>query len=137
MIRDITNPNDPRHGSLAGYRAHERAKHKPCDKCLVPRREQARKYAKPATSPCSICGTRCRSKIGVCKDCQRAANVGDAEVPKCANDCGRVTHRPSGLCRRCDDGYATELHDSDLLLDGWWVTAKSANGWLVRQWVAA
>ncbi len=50
----------PRHGSVAGYRRHQKANEPPCDECLAATREHWRKYKRRVRrppSPPSPCGT--------------------------------------------------------------------------------
>lgn len=127
---DIRDPADPRHGTAAGYRAHQYAKHTACAPCRAGRLEQARQYANPPNVACAGCGITCRSIDGVCRSCQQATAKGLTNAPRCRGGCGRSTQRPCGLCRRCE-AASQPLSEDDLLLDGWWVRDG-----LTLRWVA-
>lgn len=47
-MKDITNPDDPRHGTYAGARAHKRANHPICEPCREARNNHDRARRKAA-----------------------------------------------------------------------------------------
>lgn len=126
------SPDDPRHGTHAGYRAHQRAKSKPCTPCKTARRDYERdKYPDERPGPCTSCGATCRSKIGLCRDCQAAG--GTQEAKPCSAGCGSLTSRSGGVCRWCaPEREPVVLTEDDLLLDGWWIRKG-----LTLKWVTA
>lgn len=132
-MRDIRDPNDPRHGTYRGWQAHHRAKGAPaCDPCTRAHREYNAKYdlGRPEV-PCQICGTRCRSRYALCATCRADLRLGQDEPVKCV-ECGTYTITRGDHCSYCRNYGAGTLTDADLLLDGWWVRKG-----LTLRWVAA
>lgn len=72
MIRDITNPDDPRHGTYNGYRAHDRENDEPCPACLKGRAAYEReRYDRRKARPCVRCGRSVRSRSDLCAACKK------------------------------------------------------------------
>lgn len=130
-------PDDPRHGTTAGYQAHLTAGVKMCDPCAKAARAYRTKHRRPF-EPCRSCAKPCQSRSGLCIAC-RPRSEEDRRVRPCTQ-CGAKTKAKSGMCATCRPERAkptarrkprpTELAESDLLLDGWWVSDGRTQRWV-------
>lgn len=81
--RGIRDPEDPRHGTAAGYRAHRRADHTACDACREADSEYRRQSRLGIRSPRPpiLCGTpqgyarHIRNDEDACDECREAARL--------------------------------------------------------------
>lgn len=72
------DPDDERHGTTAGHKAHRRAKEKPCEPCRRAMNEHKRqKRAEGAwdSERCPACGRV--TKLDLCRSCSRSVPTVD------------------------------------------------------------
>jgi len=106
--------NDPRHGTLAGRRAHQRANERPCERCREADADRARRDRKKRKQA-GIApddhrhGTRRGYEMGCREDCcrtayrayRRAERAGKLSKPKTCQNCGRKHRGSWSICRTC------------------------------------
>lgn len=110
------SPDDPRHGTTAGYAAHARAGVPICEPCQVARAEYVRKRDDARKRPCAGCGKVMVEKL-LCRSCAqfRAARL-------------REERRQRGVY---DSPPEREWTEQELDPVTEWVKVKSPSGHLI------
>lgn len=70
------DPNDDRHGTTAGHKAHRRAKEKPCEPCrraMNEHKRQKRATGAWKSEHCPVCGKQTHGDL--CRTCKTVGSV--------------------------------------------------------------
>jgi hypothetical protein len=116
--------DDPRHGTNAGYQAHQRAHEPACSPCVEAKRlDSVARYIgrkQRSTGACMDCGISIHGRAKRCIECHTISNA-STKYRRC-EWCGKTTTSLDGTCQDCARLRAVpEPTKSEALPPGRWI----------------